>query len=202
MKRAIIALILMWATTAFAEVNVNINVNTGIPHKTTQTRPLPGDVPQVPALPTFIIQEPPDFLEPSDLGFFVAIGIPYDLYYANNTYYVYHNKVWFQSRSYNGPWDFVNYGELPPNLNKYRDNVTQIRVVRDREYKSYKKDRTRYRGHHFKPGKEWKEKMKEDKEEAKERRKEEKEDWKEEKRRAKEERKQHKKKKKHGDDDD
>lgn len=199
MKNLILVLLLLVATTATAEVNVNINVNADIPVKVAPVRPLPGNAPPAVYAPSFVIQAPPDFLEPADLGFYVAIGVPYDLYYVGNTYYIFHNKVWYHSRSYNGPWDFVDYGQLPENLNQYRDNVERVRVIRDRDYKEYNRDQTRYRGRHFKPGKELKEKKKAEHEEWKERKKEDREEWKEEKRRDKEERK-HKKHKDYGDD--
>ncbi len=210
MRNSIIILLLLTATSALAEVNVNINLNSSAPYKATPTRPLPSDVPvvavpipvpvQASAPPRFVIQEAPDFLEPSALGFYVAIGVPYDLYYSGNSYYIYHDKVWFMANSYNGPWDFVNYGQLPPNLHKYRDNVEHIRVVRDQEFGEYKRDRTHYKGRHFKPGKELKEKRKGDREELKKQKKDEHEDWQEEKRHDREEKKR-KKQKRYGDDD-
>jgi hypothetical protein len=190
MKTMIVTLLLFAASIAEAEVKVNINVNADIPVRVAPVPPQPFITPVPAAVPSFVFQVAPDFLEPTDLGFFVAIGVPYDMYYIGNAYYIFHNKVWYRARSYNGPWEFVDYGTLPSSLDKYRESVVRVRVIRDRDYKEYQRDHTRYSGRHFKPDKEVKEEKKHEKEE-----------WKENKRREKEERKKNKHRK-HDDDDD
>ena len=47
------------ASAAWGEVNVNVNVN------------VPG--------PRIVFSGPPDFIMPPSLGFYVAVGTPYDL---------------------------------------------------------------------------------------------------------------------------
>ncbi|HEY5975914.1 MAG TPA: hypothetical protein VIU41_14355 [Geobacteraceae bacterium] len=160
---------------ATAEVNVNLNV--GVP-----VVPAPVVVAPPPPPRTVVIediQEPPDFILPSSLGFYIAVGLPYDLVYIDNRYYQYRNNVWYRAPHYRGPWTTVKYKHLPPGLRRHK--VERIRYYRDEEYHVYQRERDHYHGRHFRPEKEWKE-----------HRKEEKERWKEEKRWEKEERKREK----------
>ena len=133
----------------------------------------------VPAPPPVVIEEPPQFIVPSALGFYVAVGVPYDLFYISNNYYLLRGNVWYRGSNYNGPWVAAPYRSLPPGLRRHK--YDRIRYIRDEEYRRYREDEVHYRGKHFRPEKEWKE-----------RRKEEHQQWKEEKKWEKEERKQHK----------
>jgi hypothetical protein len=123
------------------------------------------------------IEEPPDFVYPDSLGFYVAVGIPYDLFYIGNTYYMYRDNAWYRAPHYRGPWVVTRYKHLPSGLRRHK--FERIRYYRDHEYRVYREEHDRYRGRHFRPEREWKE-----------RRHEEREQWKEEKHREKEERKE------------
>jgi hypothetical protein len=133
------------ASAAWGEVKVNVNVG------------VPG--------PQIVLPGPPDFIMPPSLGFYVAVGTPYDLYRVNNKYYVFHNNAWYRGAYYNGPWRAVNHQQLPPNLRRHSHD--QIRAIRDEEYRHYRDNRDRYKGKHFKPDKAWKEQRKADKQQAK-----------------------------------
>lgn len=39
--------------------------------------------------PPIVISQPPDFLYPPELGFGVAVGVPYDMFYLSGGYYIY-----------------------------------------------------------------------------------------------------------------
>jgi hypothetical protein len=162
------------SSAAWGEVNVNVNVG------------IPG--------PRIVLSGPPDFIMPPSLGFYAAVGVPYDLYRVNNSYYLFHDNGWYRGSYYNGPWRAVNQRQLPQSLRRHNHN--EIRTIRDEEYRHYQDNRDRYRGKHFKPSKAWKEQQKEDKkqfkEDKKQFKKEEKEQRKEDKKQQKEDKKQHK----------
>jgi hypothetical protein len=156
------------ATASHAEVNVNVNVGVPAP-------PLPVLAPPVISLPA-----PPEFIMPPALGFYVAVGVPHDIFRIGTTYYLYRDGSWYDGRYYNGPWRHIERRSLPPGLRKHK--YERIRYYRDEEYRRYRAEHEGYRGRHFKPDKEWKEERKEQRREEKERRKEEKRYEKEERR--------------------
>lgn len=104
-----------------------------------------------PAPAPVVIAEPPVFLYPQPLGFYVAVGVPYDLFYLDGRYYSYRGDVWYVAPHYGGPWYFAKPGHLPPGLVKHK--YPKIIELRDAEYRVYKKDRAGYRGKMFDPGK-------------------------------------------------
>jgi hypothetical protein len=144
--------------------------------------------------PPVVIEEPPEFVYPGELGFGVAIGLPYDMFYISGSYYLFRGNVWYRSPYYNGPWGVTKYRSLPPGLRKYK--LARIHEFREREHRAFREDREHYRGRYYRPDKhELKERRKEEKRELKE----EKREMKEEKREMKEERKEGKGHGKHGD---
>jgi len=160
------------------DMNINIG-NGGGRQPATVVVPSPAPV-------SIVVEEPPEFIIPSALGFYVAVGIPYDMFYISNTYYVYRDNTWYRSPRYNGPWVATSYRRLPQGLRRHK--FERIRYVRDEEYRRYRGDGDHYRGRHFRP----------DKHEIKEHRKEERERMKEERKWEKEERKWEKHERKHG----
>lgn len=99
--------------------------------------------------PLVSLTEPPDFLFPPELGFGVAVGVPYDLFYVGKEFYVIKGGNWYRSHSYNGPWILAGTS-LPPELRKQK--LTKIRELRSREFAKYYKDREHYKGKHYRPG--------------------------------------------------
>ena len=143
--------------------------------------PAPVPVPVPPPAPApVVIEEPPLFLYPPELGFGVAVGVPYDIFYISGFYYLNRGDIWYRSDYYNGPWMVTRYKSLPPGLRRHR--FERIHYYRDREYRHYQDEHDRYHGRHFRPEKE-RRKMEH------ERRKEEHREWKEEKKWEKEDRK-------------
>lgn len=96
-----------------------------------------------------VIHEPPLFLYTPSLGFYAAIGIPYDLFYIDRSYYLYRGNKWYRSSRYNGPWGSTRYDSLPKVFRKHRYN--DIIRGRDNEYRYYQKERDRYQGRAFRP---------------------------------------------------
>lgn len=104
--------------------------------------------PQQPEQPITLTQ-PPEFLFPEELGFGVAVGSPYDLFYLANTYYLLKTGTWYRSASYRGPWAVLGLSRVPPVLRKH--NVAKIRELRNREFAAYWKDKEKYKGRQFRP---------------------------------------------------
>ena len=155
---------------------VNVNVNVGVP------------VVAVPAPQPFVLTAPPEFIYPQPLGIYVAVDIPFDMFYVSGKYYLYKDQQWHLAPYYNGPWRTVKYKQLPPGLRKHK--FERIHYYRDEEYRRYRDDRDNYRGRHFKPKKEWKQAQKEEKRYEKDRRKEERKYDKEERKMEKHEQKE------------
>ena len=99
--------------------------------------------------PAIAIPQPPDFIYPAELGFGVAVGVPYDMFYNNGIYYVFRGGGWYQTSAYGGSWIKVRHRELPPELRRYK--IAKIHEFRDREYRVYSRDRVHYRGKRFTP---------------------------------------------------
>jgi hypothetical protein len=201
------AILTFSAQAAFAgNVGVNLNINVGEPPRQVVVAPPPPPVyvapPPVyaPAPEVIRVEEDIQFVYPEQLGFYVAVGVPYDLFYVNNSYFIFRDGRWLRAASPRGPWVVQMHRDLPQPLR--RNRLERIRECRTREYAVYSRDRDHYRGRHFRSEKEqWKERQREAKERRheekhfdKERRKEEKhlekEQRKEDKRWEKEERKE------------
>ena len=105
------------------------------------------------APPLTYYEAAPNFIYPGELGFGVAVGVPYDLYYISDSqylaYYLYKDRVWYIGTSYLGPWTVINYRSLPPQLRKYK--VAKIRTFRDRDYLRFHEKKGDYKGKHFRP---------------------------------------------------
>jgi len=194
-----VALVLVPAVLAFASAasagNVGVDVNLHIgnqPQQVIVPAPVAPPPTQVivrePAPPAIVsIEDDVDFVYPSQLGFYVAVGLPYDLFYVRNNYYLFRDGRWFRASGSHGPWVSTRYRELPPGLRRH--DMERIRAYRSAEYDVYRHDRDHYRGRHFRAARDdWKEHRKAEKERWKEARREEKE----ERRAEREERKHHK----------
>jgi len=114
------------ATAAFAEVNINVNI--GPP-------------------PPIVVHERPTMVYLPEPAMYVAVGVPYDIYFVSGRYYYWHGDHWFWASGYNGPWVYVEHSHLPPGLVKYK--VVKLREYREREYRVYKTQGPAYKGRHF-----------------------------------------------------
>lgn len=99
--------------------------------------------------PPVVVQQPPSFLYPPELGYGVAVGVPYDMFYVSGIYYIYRGGGWYRSSRYGGDWVQVRHRELPPGLRRYK--IARIREYREREYRVYSQDRDHYRGRYYRP---------------------------------------------------
>jgi hypothetical protein len=78
---------------------------------------------------------------------YVAVGVPYDIFFVSGHYYYFNGGHWFWGPGYGGPWTFVAIERLPPGLRRYK--VAQLREFREREYKVYKVQGPKFRGTYF-----------------------------------------------------
>lgn len=95
-------------------------------------------------------EEAPEFIMPPELGFYVAVGIPYDLFFYNNFYYVCRGNIWYSAPYYNGPWSRIYYGDIPYVFNRFP--FERIHHFRDHYYGRYQRYGAWDGFRHFRPG--------------------------------------------------
>jgi hypothetical protein len=78
---------------------------------------------------------------------YVAVGIPFDIFFVGGHYYYLHGNDWFWGPGYNGPWVVVERRSIPPGLVKYK--IERLHEFREREYHVYKVQGPAYKGKHF-----------------------------------------------------
>ncbi len=128
-----VLLTMIYAVPARAGVNVDVNIG-------------------VPVAPQVVIDTTPRFIFSPALGFYVSVGIPYDIVYFDHVYYLHNGDYWYSSHYYNGPWVIIRHQHVPMWLRKHR--IQQIRHYRDMEYQHYERDRKHYRGRWYHPARE------------------------------------------------
>lgn len=169
-----------------SNVGVDLNIHLGNQPRPVVVAPPPAVVVAPP--PAVVVTQPPavvtqtpyyddveeevEFVYPEALGFYVAVGVPYDLFFYNNSYFMFRDGRWLRSYSSRGRWVPVSYRELPPPMRRHR--IDRIREYRTREYVIYQRDRDHYRGRHRSDRGYWKAAQHQDKRYEKERRREEK----------------------------
>jgi hypothetical protein len=116
-------LVVLLATPAGAQVNVNVRI---------------GEPPPV------VVYSPPAMVLLPEPQMYVAVGVPYDIFFVDGRYYYYHGSHWFWGPGYGGPWTYVAVETLPPGLRKFK--VKQLREFREREYAVYKVQGPAFRG--------------------------------------------------------
>jgi len=178
MKKLAVCLAIASSFPATLACASNVGVNVGINIGASPAVVVPAPPPPVYHASPVIIEEPPLFLEPPELGFHVAVGIPYNMFFVGSTYYLYRGNAWYMAPHYNGPWAVTRYQSLPPKLRRYP--FEKIRYYRDEGYRDYSQTHRPYWGsHQFRPEKEWKKEQKEQRKRIKEARKEERKEMKE-----------------------
>ena len=119
-------LIGLLATPARAQVNVNVHIGEPAP---------------------IIVQSPPTMILMPEPQMYVAVGVPYDIYFMSGRYYYLHRGHWFWGPGYAGPWTYVAFQELPPGLRKFK--VKELHHYREREYRVYRAAGPSFNGTHF-----------------------------------------------------
>jgi hypothetical protein len=145
---------------AFASpVDFSLGINIG-------SRPQPVVVAPAPPPPVYherhvVVDEPPLFIEPPQLGFHVSVGTPEDIFFTGNRYYVRRQNVWYAAPHYRGPWTVTRHKTLPWKLR--RQSYERIRYYRDAGYRQYSQRHDPYwERHYFRPSREWREPRREE----------------------------------------
>lgn len=140
---AAVLIVLVAAATAQARVDFNVNIGVPVVPVPAAAVTYQGYAPQV------AYAEQPGFIYSPRLGFYVSVGLPYDVVYLDSCYYHYRGGRWYMSPSYGGNWSYVSPRRLPQQL--HRHHYDQIAHYRDTEYRRYQRDRDHYRGHWHRP---------------------------------------------------
>jgi hypothetical protein len=118
--------VVILATPAHAQFNVNVNI---------------GQPPPV------VVVSPPTMVLLPEAHTYVAVGVPYDIFFVGSRYYYFHGDHWFWGPGYGGPWTYVEVQSLPPGLRKFK--VRELREFREREYRVYKVKGNNFGGTYF-----------------------------------------------------
>ena len=121
MRRLIVLSSVIWLTVFAASVHaadVRINVNIGAPP------------------PPIIVRSAPTMVYLPEPALYVAVGIPYDLYFVSGRYYHHRGSSWYWGPGYGGPWTPVVYSSLPYGLRKFKP--ARLYEFREREYRVYR----------------------------------------------------------------
>jgi hypothetical protein len=108
-------LLVFLATPTHAQVNINVHI---------------GEPPPV------VVYSPPTMVLLPEPEMYVAVEVPYDIYFVSGRYYYLNGDHWFWGPGYSGPWTYVEFERLPPGLRKFK--VKQLHEFREREYRVYK----------------------------------------------------------------
>ena len=111
-----------------ARAQVNVNVHIGPP-------------------PPVVVYSPPTMVLMPEPQTYVAVGVPYDIFFIGGRYYYLHGGHWFWGPAYAGPWTYVAVESLPPGLRRYK--VKQLHEFREREYRVYRAQGPNFRGTYF-----------------------------------------------------
>jgi len=122
------SMLLFGLLTTPARAQVSVNVHIGQP-------------------PPVVVYSPPTMVMLPEPQMYVAVGVPYDIFFVSGHYYYFHGDHWFWGPGYGGPWTYVAVERLPPGLRRYK--VKQLREFREREYRAYRVQGSNFRGKHF-----------------------------------------------------
>jgi hypothetical protein len=87
---------------------------------------------------------PPLFVYIPELGYYVAIGTPYDIAYIGSEYFMFSNGFWYSAEYYGGSLMRLEQRMWPPLLARHK--IEDLRRLRDAEFKRYNRDRDHYNG--------------------------------------------------------
>jgi hypothetical protein len=139
------ALISGTATICLAGLNLNVDVGVPAPAPPVYLPPAAYAPPEQLMLPA----APPQFVFVPELGYYVAVGTPYDIAYIGHDYFMYSNGFWYRAAYYGGPLLMVDRRAWPSLL--ARHSFRDFRRFRDAEFRRYERDRAHYGGQLHKP---------------------------------------------------
>jgi hypothetical protein len=105
---------------------------------------------EAPDPPPIVVEGSPTMVYLTEPAIYVAIGIPYHLYFYHGRYYYHHLGYWYWAPGFHGPWVHMRFKALPPGFRKFKLN--QLHTFRDREFRLYKTQGPTYKGRIFVAG--------------------------------------------------
>jgi len=97
--------------------------------------------------PPVVVYSPPTMVLLPEPQMYVAVGVPYDIFFVGGRYYYLHESHWFWGPQYGGPWSYVEVERLPPGLRRFK--VKQLHEFREREYRVYQAQGPNFSGPYF-----------------------------------------------------
>ena len=94
-------------------------------------------------------EEAPQFIYSPTLNMYVAVGVPYDLFYTGSEYFYFNSGRWYRAPYYNGPWSYAPRRSHPAVFARYR--IDRLRHYREAEFRRYDRDRAHYDGRLHRP---------------------------------------------------
>ncbi len=127
---SLLAPLAWWATDSHAgDIGVSFHLGLPIPSAIIVPQPVYRRPP-----PAFAFRETPEFIYSPSLNFYVGVNSPYDLFYHNNSYFIFDQGYWHRSPQLHGPWQIVEYHILPPGFRRHK--IEQMRRYRDADFKA------------------------------------------------------------------
>lgn len=150
LRRVFLSALLLAGAASVSYAGLNVNVNLGVPTPPVYVpAPPPPPPAYVPPAPVMLPEAPPQFVYVPQLGYYVAVGTPYDIAYIGHDYYINTNGGWYRTSYYGGPLVRVERRQWPPLL--VRHNMGEFRRFREAEFRRYDRDREHYRGRMHRP---------------------------------------------------
>jgi len=85
--------------------------------------------------PEVFLAAPPLFLQPQEQQYFVAVEIPYDLFYLGGTFFLSVRGTWFTSDFFEGPWERLEKQRLPVVFRESK--IQSLREIREQTTTAY-----------------------------------------------------------------
>lgn len=131
-KHLLAIIVSLSAASASAEhLKADVRLRVNEPCRTVSVSPRPF-IPAVRVSPPPVVYPHLDrarFIYADRLGFYVAVGVPYDLCYLEDGYYLFSGGRWLKARSSRGPWLIQSFRSLPQVLRNQK--VERIRDYRE-----------------------------------------------------------------------
>lgn len=87
---------LLLAATVAGAADVHVGINIGVPPP-----------------PAVVVPGPPELVVVPGSPVYVAPAVPYNFFYYDGLYYVFHDGYWFSAGSSGGPWAYVRHVPRP-----------------------------------------------------------------------------------------
>ncbi len=148
---SLLAPLAWWATDSQAG-DIGVSFHLGLPFPAAIIAPQPVYRRNLPA---FSFRETPEFIYSPSLNFYVGVNSPYDLFYYNNSYFIFDQGYWHRSPQLDGPWQIVDYHILPPGFRRHK--IEQMRRYRDADFKASRRQHGDRRDRRYAPARDYRE---------------------------------------------